>query len=78
MKKYNKRVLKAIRAMRRKLKINQDVLAEDLGIKQPQYSRLENGKKRMTFSDIRLIAKKFKVHVGKFFDMADDEDLDLD
>lgn len=64
--------------MRRKLKINQDVLAEDLEIKQPQYSRMENGKKRITFTDLRLIAKKLKTHVGTFFDMADDENLDLD
>jgi transcriptional regulator with XRE-family HTH domain len=65
-----------IKNLRKSKGIVQDLIAEQIGVSRPQYSRLESGKAEFTISLLEKIAKVLDVSIADFFKSEDSLELD--
>ncbi|QUW23418.1 helix-turn-helix transcriptional regulator [Sporosarcina sp. Marseille-Q4063] len=61
-------VNKKIRCIRKKLNVNQSLIAEKLNITVQSYSMKERGARPITTAELETIAKQLKVPVAIFFE----------
>lgn len=58
---------KKIKVIRKQHKITQDEFANIINNTQPNLSRIENGKRKITEYEIQLLARYFKLDTNKLF-----------
>lgn len=63
----NEKVLKNIRLIRLSKEISQEYIAEELGISQSHYSKMEKGERNINLMQLEIIAKVLKVKTKDFY-----------
>jgi transcriptional regulator with XRE-family HTH domain len=63
----NEKALKKIRLIRLSKEISQDFIAEELGVSQSHYSKMEKGERNINLSQLEKIAKVLNVSIQELF-----------
>lgn len=65
-----------IKAFREKMHYKQEYVAAYLGMEQPEYSRIENGRRELKTEDAQKLADLYQTHVDVILDSVVSRDLE--
>jgi transcriptional regulator with XRE-family HTH domain len=68
-----KKIAKQVRFLREEKRLKQDVLANELKMRQSSYSKLESGKTNITLDQLEIISKVLCVNIADFFSDSNDK-----
>lgn len=68
----NKTLGRCIRTLRKAVKLSQRDVALHLGVRQESISRIENGQRDVTVTELLALARLFSVPLARFFEDFDD------